>query len=78
MPTYTVENTKTGEVDTRICSFDTLQAELKGNPDLIHVIQGNAFISNRDGDQLRKAGNGWKDLLGRIKKHSGKNNTIRN
>jgi len=75
MPIYTIENTKTKKVEDIVCSFDELK-KITEDPDIIHVIQPTGTITNQTGDQLKKAGAGWKDLLGRIKKGSGKDSTI--
>jgi len=75
MPTYTIKDIKTNkEWDVR-CSYDDLQKQLNENPDIIRVVDAPTLVTGTV-STLRKAGGEWKDLLGNIKKSSGKGNTI--
>ena len=79
MPTYDIQNKKTGEVKEIFCSYNDKEKALKkegkdweylvGTPALQHCVGGQSV--------LRKAGSGWNDHLNRIKQNSAKGNTIR-
>lgn len=77
MPIYTIE-LKDGTQEEILCSWEELQELLKADPTITHTIQPVKIIGERSGQVLRNAGDGWKDLLGKIKKGSAKDNTIRN
>jgi hypothetical protein len=78
MPTYDIQNKKTGEVKEIFCSYNDKEKALKkegpdweymiGAPGLQHMIGGQSV--------LKKAGTGWNDHLRKIKENSGKGNTI--
>jgi hypothetical protein len=78
MPTYDIQNKKTGEVKEIFCSYNDKEKALKkegkdwvylvGAPGLSHMIGGQSV--------LKKAGTGWNDHLRKIKENSGKGNTI--
>jgi len=75
MPTYTVKDIKENQEWDVFCSYAKLQEMLDNNPDLIRVYQAPALISDSK-STLRRAGSGWQDVLGKIKKGSGKGNSI--
>ena len=77
MPTYTIMHKKTGEEKDIFCSYEESQKYLKENPDWSRVITAPAIVSNATGDLLSKTPDGFKDHLNRIKKNSGKGNTIK-
>lgn len=76
MPTYTLKDIKTGESWDVICSWDELQTVLDELPDVKQQLCTPAFSGAPLKDNLSKAGSNWKDLLGRIKKGSGRDNNI--
>ena len=78
MPLYTVKDLKTNSQWDVTCSYDELQEMLDNSPDLIKVLTVPNFSSSGGTTHLNsKTSDGWKDLLGRIKKGSGKGNTIK-
>mgnify|MGYP001169659517 FL=1 len=75
MPTYTIKDIKTNkEWDIR-CSYDDLQKQLNEDPNVIRVVDAPTLVTGAK-STLRQAGGEWKDLLGAIKKNSGRGNTI--
>lgn len=75
MPTYTLKDIKNQEVWDIRCSYSDLQKMLEENQDIVQVMTAPAIVSGTM-STLRRAGGEWKDLLGKIKKGSGKGNTI--
>lgn len=76
MPTYTIKDIKTGQTWDTICSWNELQEMLDNMPDLIQVPSAPKIVSGT-GSLLAKTDNGWKENLERIKKGSGRGNTIK-
>lgn len=77
MPLYTIKDIKTQEQWDVNCSYDQLQEMLDNSPDLIKVLSKPQFVSSLKTHANSNTSDGWKDLLGRIKKGSGKGNTIK-
>lgn len=78
MPLYTVKNTKTEDQWDVTCSYDELQKMLNDEPDLVKVVTVPNFSSSGGKTHMNsRTDDGWKDLLGRIKKGSGRGNTIK-
>jgi hypothetical protein len=77
MPTYTVKDIKTQKQWDIDCSWDELQEMLDNSPDLIKVLSTPNFVSSTKSHANSNTSDGWKDLLGRIKKGSGRNNNIK-
>lgn len=77
MPTYTLKDTNTEETWDVICSWNELQEILKSRPELKQQLSTPAFSGSGTKDNVSKAGSNWRDLLGKIKKGSGKDNTIK-
>ena len=76
MPTYTLKDIKTNkEWDVR-CSYSDLQSKLDANPNIVQVMTAPALVSGVRSN-LSRAGSEWRDLLGNIKKGSGRGNTIK-
>jgi len=76
MPTYTLKDIKTNkEWDVR-CSYSDLQSKLDANPNIVQVMTAPALVSGVRSN-LARAGSEWRDLLGNIKKGSGRGNTIK-
>jgi hypothetical protein len=60
-------NTKTGEekeVFMRISELDEWKSE---NPDWISIMKSAPKVCNEIGGSLKKAGDGWKEVLSKIK-----------
>ena len=76
MPTYDIQNKKTGEVKEIFCSYKDKEKELKKRGKDWEYIIGAPRISFDTIDPIRRAGSGWNDVLTQIKKNSGKDNTI--
>jgi len=77
VPTYTLKDIKTQQQWDVDCSWNELQEMLDNSPDLIKVLSTPNFVSSTATHANSNTSDGWKDLLGRIKKGSGKNNTIK-
>ena len=76
MPTYNIENEKTGEVKEVFCSYKDKDKELKKHgKDWKYQVSGINLSYNGKSVQSR-LDNGFKDVLTRIKSASGKDNTI--
>lgn len=76
MPTYTLKDIKTGDTWNVMCSWSDLQVTLDTMPDVIQVPSAPKIVSGV-GSVLSKTDDGWKETLGKIKKASGKNSTIK-
>jgi len=76
MPTYTMENTETGEVKEMVLSFSD-RDELLESGQWKQLLSTPKFVTGVK-STLSQTSDGWKDLLGNIKKGSGKGNTINN
>lgn len=77
MPTYTLKDIKTNEQWDIQCSYDDLQNILDAQDNIIRVLTPPNFVSSTKSHANSNTSDGWKDLLGRIKKGSGRNNTIK-
>ena len=77
MPTYTFRNIKTNEEKEDFISIAAMEALVKEGE--WKQVTGAPTIVSGVGDTgaLRHTDNGWKDMLGQIKKGSGKGNTIK-
>ena len=76
MPTYDIQNKKTGEVKEIFCSYNDREKELKKHGKDWEYIVGAPRISHDTIHPIKRAGSGWNDVLKGIKKASGKDNTI--
>ena len=75
MPKYTLKRLSTNEEWNVSCSFDDLAQYLEDD-DVVKVLSTPAFASDTV-STLRRAGSEWNDHLSRIKKGSGRDNTIK-
>ncbi len=75
MPVYTVKNKKTEEVVDINCPYAELEEFLRENQEWTRLLRMPATISGTV-STLRQAGGDWQDMLKKIKKSSGKDNTI--
>ena len=76
MPTYDIQNKKTGEVKEIFCSYNDKEKELKKHGKDWEYIVGAPGISFDTINPIKRAGSHWNDVLKGIKKASGKDNTI--
>lgn len=76
MPVYTLRKKSTDEVFDVNIKFDDL-AQLLEDEDIERVLVPPNFSSTGMRSNISKAGSEWRDLLGRIKKGSGRGNTIK-
>ena len=75
MPVYTLRRKSTDEVFDVNIKFDDL-AQMLEDDDIERILVPPKFESNTVSN-LRRAGGEWQDLLGNIKKGSGRKNTIK-
>lgn len=75
MPVYTLHKKSTDEYFDVNVKFDDL-AQILENDDIERVLVPVNFASNTVSN-LRRAGGEWQDLIGNIKKGSGRGNTIK-
>jgi hypothetical protein len=66
MPLYDFKNTETGEIETRMMSIASMEEYTK-DPNINQVLSAPRMITAGDGDMLKKAGDGWKEVQSRIK-----------
>lgn len=71
-----MRNTETEEVTEMVLSFSEREKFLKENPEWEQCLSTPPLVSGVTSN-LRRAGDGWKDVLNQIKKGSAKNNTIK-
>jgi len=77
MPIYDFKNKETDEVievNVKIADYDNF---LKDNPHLTRHFTSTPALVSAGKSTLSTAGDGWKDHLNRIKKGSGRGNTIK-
>lgn len=74
MPTYTMKDVETGEISEMILSLSERQ-QLLDTGKYVQELSTPNFVS-MTGGTLSKTSSDWKDLLKKIKKGSGKNNSI--
>ena len=67
MPTYDFKNKKTGEVKEYFMSYKDLDQFKKDNPDLQQQLSAPKVVYRTEGDVLKKAGDGWKEVQDKIK-----------
>lgn len=75
MPTYTMKNKSSGEVTEMILSLSERQ-ELLDTGEWDQQLSTPNFVSDTQ-STLRRAGSDWTDHLSRIKKGSGRDNSIK-
>jgi len=76
MPTYTMKNNETGEEKTMVLSLAERE-ELLSQGQWTQLLSTPKSVTNVKGS-LRVAGDGWKDVLSKVKSGSGDGNTINN
>lgn len=75
MPTYNFYNTKTKKEETHFMSISELDSFAKTNPHL-HQCLSTPAIADPSRLGIRKPDSGFRDVLKRVKKASGRNNTV--
>jgi hypothetical protein len=75
MPTYTVIDTKKDKEYEVICSWDELQHILSASPELKQGLSTPMSVS-MTGNTVSKTSGDWRDYLKKVKKESGKGNSI--
>lgn len=75
MPKYTLRNIKSSEEWDVVCTYSELQSMI--TEDVVQVLKPLNFVSNTATHANSGTSDGWKDLLGRIKKGSGRDNKIK-
>jgi len=75
MPVYTVRNDVTEEIIDVSMSYKDLQDFLHGNPEYSQIFKMPATVTGRMSTH-RMAGEGWQDVLKKVKKASGRDNKI--
>jgi|TARA_R110000822_G_scaffold35982_10_gene101385 hypothetical protein len=75
MPNYTIKNIKTSEHHNVDCTYSELQEILK-NSDLVQGLSAPLLVGGVK-DMFGKTPDGFKDLMKRTKKGSGRGNTIK-
>jgi hypothetical protein len=75
MPYYTLKNNETGDTEDIVCTYEEMQLHLKENPHLHQVLAAPRIVSGIR-DVRSRTPDGFKDVLKKVKKGSGKNNTI--
>ena len=75
MPTYEVRDLKTGEDTEIICSYDSLQEKIDTGR-YVQIHKSTASIVSHTGSILGKTSGDWKNLNERIKKGSGRGNSV--
>jgi len=75
MPEYTMIHKETGDTVTLHLSLTEREDWLKEDPNWKQKLNTPGFVS-QVGSNLSKTDGGWKEVLGRVKKGSGRTNTI--
>ena len=75
MPVYTIRNNETEEYTEVTMSYAQFKEFLQGNPEYSQVFKMPATVSGRMSTH-RMAGEGWQDVLKKVKKASGKDAKI--
>ena len=75
MPTYTMRNKSTGEQKDMILSLSEREQFLKENTDWDQAPATPLLVSGVK-SALSRTDDGWKEVLNRVKKGSGKDNTV--
>jgi len=75
MPTYDLKNTKTGEVEEYILTISKKE-EMVESGEYEQVHQGTAEIVTHTGNILSQTSGDWRNFLTRMKKGSGRGDTI--
>ena len=75
MPTYTIKDVKENQEWEVICSWNELQEILDTNPNLKQGLSTPVSVS-MTGNTVSRTSGDWRDYLKKVKKESGKGDTI--
>jgi len=75
MPVYTIRNNSTEEYVEVNMPYEDFKQFLQGNPEFTQVFKMPATVTGRMSTH-RMAGEGWQDVLKKVKKASGKDAKI--
>lgn len=75
MPVYTIRNNSTEEYVEVNMPYEDFKEFLQGNPEFTQVFKMPATVTGRMSTH-RMAGEGWQDVLKKVKKASGKDAKI--
>ena len=67
MPLYDFKNLETEEIETKMMSISDMEEYVK-DPNIQQVITAPKVLTAKDGQVLKKAGEGWKEVQQRIQK----------
>jgi len=67
MPLYDFKNLKTEEIETKMMSISDMEEYVK-DPNIQQVITAPKVLTAKDGQVLKKAGEGWKEVQQKIQK----------
>lgn len=67
MPLYDFKNLKTNEIETKMMSISDMEEYVK-DPNIQQVITPPKVLTAKDGQVLKKAGEGWKEVQQKIQK----------
>ena len=77
MPTFDMQNTKTGEVEEFLISNSKKEEMIEsGEWKQVHLTVAKDSLLTQSGGTLGKTSGDWRDLLKRVKKGSGRGNTV--
>ena len=77
MPIYEFKNNETDEIVDIKLSISEYDQFLVDNPHLTRYYSSSPGLVSGTKSALTTAGSGWQELIGRVKKSSGKDNTIK-
>lgn len=78
MPTYDIQNKKTGEVKEIFCSYADKQKALEAEGSDWEYCMSAPSISSEGMDVMKRANNygPWSDVMAQVKRQSGKDNSV--
>ena len=79
MPTYDIQNKKTGEVKEIFCSYADKQKALEAEgPDWEYLMSTPNLTTDGGIDVMKRANQHgpWSDVMAKIKRQSGKDNSV--
>lgn len=77
MPIYDLKHVPSGEVDEHMVSIGAMEEMLaSGEYEIVHKSVNSDNIISHRGGIMRETSTDWRNLLGKIKKGSGRKNTI--
>ena len=78
MPIYDLKHIPTGEVDEHIVSINKMEEMVaSGDYEIQHLSVAKDNLISQSGGTLGKTSGDWRDLLKRVKKGSGRGDTIK-